>query len=106
MTTEATPGALGSNDQLGLRPERAKANAGPGQLEAEVLRNLANHARFVAEAMGACDGSMSAQKAACLEWLACGAEYQQMLRGGPRVSTAHLLKAQENLVKQIRFLEA
>lgn len=25
MTTEATPGALGSNDQLGLAPERAEA---------------------------------------------------------------------------------
>ncbi|MBP8100581.1 MAG: hypothetical protein KAY54_01750 [Burkholderiaceae bacterium] len=52
------------------------------------------------------DGSMSAQKAACLEWLACGAEYQHMLRGGPRVSTGELLEAQENLVKQIRFLMA
>ena len=56
--------------------------------------------------MGACDGSMSAQKAACLEWLACGAEYQHMLRGGPRVSTGKLLEAQENLVKQIKFLMA
>jgi hypothetical protein len=56
--------------------------------------------------MGACDGSMSAQRAACLEWLACGAEYQHMLRGGPKVSTGKLLEAQENLVKQIKFLMA
>ena len=75
-------------------------------VEAEALRNLADHAKFEAAAMGACDGSMSAQKAACLEWLACGAEYQHMLRGGPRVSTGKLLEAQENLVKQIKFLMA
>jgi hypothetical protein len=75
-------------------------------VEAEALRNLADHAKFEAAVMGACDGSMSAQKAACLEWLACGAEYQHMLRGGPRVSTGKLLEAQENLVKQIKFLMA
>lgn len=74
--------------------------------EAEALRNLADHARFEAAMIGACDGSMSAQKAACLEWLACGSEYQHMLRGGPRVSTGKLLEAQENLVKQIKFLMA
>ena len=74
--------------------------------EAEALRNLADHARFEAAMIGACDGSMSAQRAACLEWLACGAEYQHMLRGGPRVSTGKLLEAQENLVKQIKFLMA
>ena len=56
--------------------------------------------------MGACDGSMSAQKAACLEWLACGAEYQHMLRGGPAVSTGKLLAAEQDMVKQIKFLMA
>ena len=99
--SEITP-AVGAPIERQVRP----ASEAPGRLEAEVLRNLANHARFEAEVMGACDGSMSRQKAACLEWLACGAEYQQMLRGGPRVSTGQLLLAQENFVKQIKFLEA
>lgn len=31
-------------------------------VEAEALRNLADHAKFEAAAMGACDGSMSAQR--------------------------------------------
>jgi hypothetical protein len=71
-------------------------------VEAEALRNLANHAKFEAAMMNACDGSMSRQKAACLEWLACGAEYQQMLRGGPR--GGDLLAAERELVKQIGYL--
>ena len=74
--------------------------------EAEVLRNLADHAKFEAAMMGACDGSMSAQRAACLEWLACGSEYQHMLRGGPAVNTGKLLAAEQDMVKQIKFLMA
>ena len=70
--------------------------------EVEALRNLADHAKFEAAMMGACDGSMLAQRAACLEWLACGAEYRLMLRGGPR--GGDLLAAEQNLVKQIGFL--
>lgn len=75
-------------------------------LEAEVLRNLADHAKFEANVTGACDGSVSAQKAACLEWLACGAEYQQMLIGGPAVNSAKVLAAEQNLVKQFQFSKA
>lgn len=70
--------------------------------EADALRALADHAKFEAAMLGACDGSMSAQKAACLEWLACGAEYQRMLRGGPH--GGDLLAAEKNLVKQVGYL--
>jgi hypothetical protein len=75
-------------------------------IEAEALRALANQARFEAAMMGASDGSMSAQKAACLEWVACGAEYQLMLRGGPPFDACKLLAAEKNLVAQIKFLGA
>lgn len=34
MTTEATPGALGSNEQLGLAPEREELRATPAECEA------------------------------------------------------------------------
>lgn len=97
MNTETSAGA-GPVDQR-VRPA-------PGEIEAEVLRNLANNTRFEVEVLGACDGSMLAQKAACLEWLACGAEYQQALRRGTALKTGNLLVAQENMVKQIKFLMA
>lgn len=97
MNTEPTAGAGPVDHLVGLAP---------GEIEAVVLRNLANHTRFEAEELGACDGSMLAQKAACLEWLACGAEYQQALRKGTALKTGHLLAAQENMVKQIKFLMA
>lgn len=86
-------------------PVHCPVGQSPGALEAEVLRNLADHARFEAEVMGACDGSMQAQKAACLEWLACGAEYQQFIRGcGPRVRAGDLLAAEQSVVKQFKHL--
>lgn len=52
MYTETTAGAGPVDHLVGLAP---------GEIEAVVLRNLANHTRFEAEALGACDGSMLAQ---------------------------------------------
>lgn len=106
---------IGLRTQPAVPPTAGRAGDGASTLkessvgpsaEAEALRNLADHARIEVEVMRAGDGSMSAQRAACLEWLACGAEYQHMLRGGPTVSTGKLLAAEQNLVKQIRFLMA
>lgn len=73
-------------------------------VEAEVLRRLASHANFEAAMLNASTGSMLAQKAACLEWLACGAEYQRMLAGGPEASLSKLVEAQKNMVEQLRSL--
>lgn len=76
----------------------------PTQIEAEVLTSLAQHARITADAHQACDGSMMAQRAACLEWLAAGSAYQLMLSGGPRMDARTAIAAEENLVKQFKHL--
>ena len=91
-----------NSETAGVGPVDASVRPAAGAVEAEALRNLANHAKLEAAVMNACDGSMSRQKAACLEWLACGAEYQQMLRGGPR--GGDLLAAERELVKQMGYL--
>jgi hypothetical protein len=91
--THATRRGSGSNDLLG---------PGSEAVEMEALRALAVHAKFEAAMFNACDGSMLAQKAACLEWLACGAEYRDMLRGGG--CGGDLLAAEKELVKQIGYL--
>lgn len=90
---------LASNTKPAAPPEEQKTTVCGLDAEADVLRCLADRAALEARVHGACDGSMLAQKAACLEWLACSEEYRRTFRNASTV-----LLAEDNLVKQFRHL--
>lgn len=86
-----------------------RGKGSPDGLYAEVMRNLADHAKFEASVRQAAEGSFTSQKAACLEWLAASAEYQLWVScdvpSSPYPSPSRtLIDVEKDLVTQFRHL--
>lgn len=90
---------LAPNAKPATPAEEQKTTVCELDAEADVLRCLADRAALEARVYCACDGSMLALKAVCLEWLACSEEYRRTSRNASATLLAH-----DNLVKQFRHL--